>query len=429
MGIRQKLPKDVQNFNKLRTENFLYVDKTKYLHKLINEGFSYFLSRPRRFGKSLLISTLEELFKGNKKLFKDLYIYDKWDWENKHPVLKIDFSNRSYRTNKNLEKSLNYFLDKSAKEHGISLIAELTSDKFEELIEKIHEKYDKKLVVLVDEYDKPIIDNISKNNVLEENKTTLHDFYQILKGQDEHLQFVFLTGVSKFAGTSIFSGLNSTTDITLHEDYSTICGYSEEELKENFFHFIEELSIKENESFDETLRAIKEFYNGYSWDGENFLYNPYSTILVFYFREFSNNWFDSGTPTFLIKLLKDKNDLDSVFNQTEISSHISISFETINNINTNLLMFQTGYLTVKKKEKFDRRISYKLAIPNEEVRESISEYLLNAYTAYPLDNMEQLRLKMRKNILNKDGKAFELNIRELMANIPYQLKDSKDESY
>jgi len=189
------------------------------------------------------------------------------------------------------------------------------------------------------------------------------------------------------------------------------------------------LSKINEESLDETLEAIKDYYNGYSWDGKNFVYNPYSTILLFYFKEFSNYWFDSGTPTFLIELLKEKNDLDGVFKESKIGSHISISFNSLKSINTTLLMFQTGYLTVKKKEIIDRRSSFTLSIPNEEVRESIAEYLLSAYTEYALDQMGPLRFEMRQNIINKDSKGLEDNIKELMANIPYQLKDTQNENY
>ncbi|MDR2545262.1 MAG: AAA family ATPase, partial [Methanobrevibacter sp.] len=200
----QKLPIGVQSFEDLRTNDYLYVDKTKEIFKLVNSGKSFFLSRPRRFGKSLLVSTLENLFLGNKELFKDLYIYDKWDWNETYPVIRIDFSGRSHETGVELKKSLNIFLTELAKENGVELVYENHNDKFGELIKKLYGKYGK-VVVLVDEYDKPILDNISYPTVRDDMKKILHDFYQILKSQDDNLRFVFLTGVSKFVGTSIFS--------------------------------------------------------------------------------------------------------------------------------------------------------------------------------------------------------------------------------
>jgi hypothetical protein len=425
----KKLPRDVQSFKKLRENNYLYVDKTKCILDLVSDAGAFFLSRPRRFGKSLLVSILEELFKGNKDLFRGLFIHDQWNWDETYEVIRIDFSEIGHENSENLKSNLNVFIEEIANDYNISLNSTDIPDKFRDLIKEICKTTGKKVVVLVDEYDIAILDNISNKEILKDIKVVLSSFYKILKSRDENLHFVLLTGVSKFAGTPIFSGLNSPTDITLHKKYSNICGYTQKELEENFNDYIKVLAVFENKSFDEIIDKIKYWYDGYSWDGNNFLYNPYSTILLFYFEEFTSHWFDSGTPSFLIKTIKDKNDLNTVFNDNLVDSDFNSSYDENLKIPTLPLMFQSGYLTIKEKIMDDDGNFFILTIPNKEVKESITKYLLNAYSQYPIDKLGSLRLKMRKNLLNKDGNAFALNIREGIANVPYQIKDKKNENY
>ncbi|MDR1221679.1 MAG: AAA family ATPase, partial [Tannerella sp.] len=221
---------DTQSFEKLRSRNCLYVDKTEVIYRMIMDGRVYFLSRPRRFGKSLLVSTLEAIFKGKKDLFEGLYIYDKWDWEQQYPVIKIDWAGINHSTPEKMEKSLVFYLKSIAEDYQITLEAESAVDYFRDLIAALHKKTGKDVVVLIDEYDKPITSHLG-DSYLEPIKTNVHDFYQIMKSSDEYLRFVFLTGVSKFSGLSIFSALNNPRDITLHEQYVTICGYTQEELE------------------------------------------------------------------------------------------------------------------------------------------------------------------------------------------------------
>jgi hypothetical protein len=235
----KKLPIGTQSFSKLIDENKIYVDKTEHIHKLISAGSVYFLSRPRRFGKSLLINTFKELFKGNKKIFKGLYIYDKWDWSKTNPVIHLDFAEITYSTSEELKFSLNKLVEITGEKNEVTIDKELPLPmKFAQLIEKMHKKTGERAVILVDEYDKPLIDNLNKE-VYSEVKRTLHDFYQVIKASDEHLRFVFLTGVSQFSGLSIFSGLNNLNDITMNAEYGTICGYIQEELEINFKEYIE----------------------------------------------------------------------------------------------------------------------------------------------------------------------------------------------
>jgi hypothetical protein len=245
---------------------------------MINNGTVYFLSRPRRFGKSLLVDTMEELFIGNKELFKGLFIYDKWNWEIKYPVLRLDFGARSYDTTEVLQKSLIYFIDSSAERFDIILKAPTLSDKFGELIQKLNDKTGQKVVVLIDEYDKAITDYLSDPQKAESNRLELHNFYQVLKAADDHIQFIFLTGISKFSGTSVFSALNNPDDITLNEDYASICGYTQQELESYFDEYIDKIAKKLNQSKNELLDDIKHWYNGYTWDGKTSVYNPFSTL-------------------------------------------------------------------------------------------------------------------------------------------------------
>jgi hypothetical protein len=422
----QELPISVQSFRKLRENNYLYVDKTHDIFKLAKNEKSYFLSRPRRFGKSLLISTLENLFLGNKELFKELYIYDKWNWKKIYPIIKIDFGGITHRSGDELKKSLNIFLTELAKENHVELVFKDYTDKFVELIKKLYDNHNKKVVILIDEYDKPILDNISEPIIRDEMKKILHDFYQVLKSQDDYLRFVFLTGVSKFVGTSIFSGLNSPDDLTMNKKFSTICGYTQKELEHYFKPYIKYLSKELNTN--NILDGIKNWYNGYSWDGKNFVYNPQSTLSLFNNMEFNNYWFKSGTPTFLLELLKGNNNLNKIFSQVKANSEIYDSYDP-ENIPIIPLMFQSGYLTIKKIEINEFEPNYILIIPNKEVKDSLIKYLLNISMNYPLDEMNDLRDRMKRNFLNMDADALNLNLCEMLAPIPYNLYGNNEAYY
>ncbi len=260
----KKLPIGIQTFSKLIEEGYLYVDKTKLLYKLITgSGGYYFLSRPRRFGKSLLISTLKEIFSGNMDLFRGLWIYDKIEWV-KYPVIHIDFSVITHSEGReNFKKNLNYFLDTTAKAYDLTLINGDNKEKFKDLTVKLHDKYGK-VVILIDEYDKPIIDYIENIEKAERNKEVLASFYEVIKNIDGYLRFVFITGVSKFSKVSIFSKLNNLEDITIDEIFTQMAGYSQSELELNFAEYIEKLSQKNNLPQDKLLKKIKKWYNGYS---------------------------------------------------------------------------------------------------------------------------------------------------------------------
>jgi len=303
-----------QEFSEVIGNNCIYVDKTEIIYNLINQGSYYFLSRPRRFGKSLLANTIKELFLGNKELFKSLWIYDKWDWETKYPVIKISFSNIAHAVI-GLEQAINNMLDKLAESNNIVYNSKSYPDKFQELIEKLSEKAP--VTIIIDEYDKPIIDYIEVvrkptaeesseqiKSKAKQNRDTLKNFYSVLKDLDKNIRFLFITGVSKFSQVSIFSDLNNLSDITLDEKYSQIVGWTKEEIQHYFPDYIEGVAEKYRGIFPDIMQQITDWYNGYSWDGTTKVFNPVSVMNLFDKRSFRNYWFATGTPTFLLRYIK-----------------------------------------------------------------------------------------------------------------------------
>jgi Predicted AAA-ATPase. len=274
------LPIGIQTFRDIIEGGFYYVDKTHFIPKLTSKY--YFLSRPRRFGKSLFLDTLKEAFSGNKELFKGLYLYDNWDWEKKYPVIKISFGGGSVRTPKALINHMSFILKNVSQDHQIELKESIPDEQFYELIKSLSEKRGSQAVVLIDEYDKPILDAIENIEVARENRETLKDFYSVLKDADPYLKLVFLTGVSRFSKVSIFSGLNQLQDITLNEEFSTVCGYTQSELESVFSDRLKD--------FDK--EKIKVWYNGYSWLGES-VYNPFDILLLFSEKRFRAFWFET----------------------------------------------------------------------------------------------------------------------------------------
>ncbi|MDR2130460.1 MAG: AAA family ATPase, partial [Odoribacteraceae bacterium] len=337
------LPVGIQSFKDLRENDYLYVDKTADIYRLISSGKPYFLSRPRRFGKSLLVSTLEEVFKGNQGLFEGLYIHDRYDWTRRHPVIRLDFGGMAYHTVAALTNALSDFVNATASRGGVILEKTELPDRFAELIARLHETSGQQVVVLVDEYDKPIIDHLSRLEIAHANREVLRNFYQVLKAVDEHLRFVFLTGVSKFSRASIFSGLNNLNDITLDEDYSTICGYTQQELESCFAEYLDSMTGAGKGSREELLATLRHWYDGYSWDGTRKVYNPFSTLLFFSKRSVRDYWFASGTPTFLVDLLRERNDVRAVVEPVQVQMSAIDSFD-IHALDTTMLLFQTGYL-------------------------------------------------------------------------------------
>ncbi|PUU86523.1 MAG: ATPase AAA, partial [Halanaerobium sp.] len=332
--IMKKLPIGISTLRDIIDDGYVYIDKTQHAYKLITEGKYYFLSRPRRFGKSLFLDTLKEIFQGNKELFKGLYIYDKYDFD-RHPVIRISFNDGGFKSKKDFNQYLYQVLDKNQRDLGVECPKDFTmSGCFKRLIEEACNKYGKQVVILIDEYDKPILDNIEDTEIARQMREELKNFYSVIKGADEYLRFAFLTGVSKFSKVSLFSGLNNLNDITVDRNYATICGYTQADIETSFDEHLQ----------GQDFSKIREWYNGYSWLGES-VYNPFD-ILLFIQKGFvyDNYWFSTATPTFLLKLIE-KNQYFLPNLENIVADRSLLDSFDVDNIKLETLMWQTGYLT------------------------------------------------------------------------------------
>jgi len=396
------LPIGIQTFKDIIEGGFYYVDKTHFIPKLTSKY--YFLSRPRRFGKSLFLDTLKEAFSGNKELFKGLYLYDNWNWEKRYPIIKISFASGNIRTSDILLDLMTSQVNRISEKEKINLKEKRPSQMFLELIEKLYEKYNQQVVVLIDEYDKPILDAIENIEVARENREILKDFYSVLKGMDPYLKLAFLTGVSRFSKVSIFSGLNQLQDITLNEEFSTVCGYTQSELE----------SVFEDRLKDFDKEKIKVWYNGYSWLGES-VYNPFDILLLFSEKRFRAFWFETGTPTFLIKMfMKNRYYLPELEN-LEVGEEILSNLD-VDNIFPENLLFQAGYLTIK--EFMEEYGTYILSYPNLEVRKSFNSSFLIYVFKEPV-SVSKTETNIKKAILTKDIDKLKDAIYTFFASIPH----------
>ncbi len=411
----KKLPIWIQTFWNIRESwKTIYIDKTKHILQLINswDNPKIFLSRPRRFWKSLLIDTIRCLFEWKKELFKWLYAYDKWDFDDKYPVIKIAFGDAFYKNTTVLQNTLNWIINKFSIKYNLNLIEKNIGDKFWELIRKLYEKTWKQVVVLVDEYDKPILDKIDDIQNANEIKEELKWFYSVLKWADEYLRFVILTWVTKFSKVSVFSWLNNLNDITLDPKYNNICWYTIDEIKDNFWPewYLDWLDFEK----------MKNWYNWYSFWWTDTLYNPFWLLLFFdKEKEYSNYWFQSATPTFLLKLLKKQKYSLIDFENLEVWEEITWSFD-IERLDLVTLMFQTWYLTIKWKYTLWWGLIYKLWIPNKEVRMSLNNYLIKDYILFE-DYRKNLELtkSIYKNIEAWDVEWLIATFKKIYAWIPY----------
>ena len=386
----KKIATDIDSFEKLRNKNNIYVDKTKYLYKLIQNGTYYFLSRPRRFGKSLFLDTVKSFYQGKKELFKNLYIYDqdiKWQ---KNPIIVIDFNKIPAENRKILDKSLQKELKKIADKYNIDLQLEEAYYMFPILIENLAEKFNKNVVVLIDEYDKPIISNLSEENgnnredfeIARENQKFLKIFYDNLKALGDILEFVFITGVSKFSKVSIFSTLNNLIELDMHPKFSHMLGYTDKELKNNFDKHFQAFARKKNISKKELYKEFKAMYNGFRFSDEDVrVYNPYSIAKALDSQKIDNYWFESGTPKFLIDLIREKDfDIPRLENIEVVKSKLKAY--DIKRLHLIPLLFQTGYLTIQEIE--DEKI-YHLSYPNYEVEAGLTQNILDELTEYEVE--------------------------------------------
>ena len=362
---RRKLPIGIQTFRKVREDGCYYVDKTVYVRRLVEEGAHYFLSRPRRFGKSLFLDTLKEAFEGNESLFEGLAIQTDWDWSVRHPVVRLSFGGGTFREPGLLHTNVMAQLDAVERETGVASDYSTAAERFRDLLGALHRRTGQRVVVLVDEYDKPILDALDIADMARANRDFLRGFYGVIKDSDAHVRFTFLTGVSRFSKVSLFSGLNNLTDITLEPDYSAICGYTDRDLDTVF---APELAGLDRE-------AIRDWYNGYSWLGAERVYNPFDILLLFRRRKFDAYWFESGTPTFLVETLFERR-VSSLALEDMVGGSDLLSTFDVDDMATEALLFQTGYLTIKGEEDLGGEPLYRLGYPNREVRQSLNRSLL-----------------------------------------------------
>ena len=421
----KNLPIGLQTLPKLRERNCVYVDKTKMVHQLVSKGIYYFLSRPRRFGKSLLISTFKELFLGHKDMFIDTWIYENWDWSKMNPVIHFSFDNLGYKE-LGLREAFVGEIKRKAEDFGITQTAEGLSPQFIELLEKIAKKHGQ-VVLLIDEYDKPIIDFLEfpPYEQAKVNQKVLREFYSVLKSAEPHLKFLFVTGVSKFARVSMFSDLNNITDITLHPAYTTITGYTQTELEFYFDDYLQ-LAVEELKMNRETLReTMRVKYNGFSWDGINKVYNPFGTLSFLDQRRFRNYWFSTGTPTFLINQMKKYVQFNIENAQTNT---LLLEKYDIDNLELVSLCFQTGYLTIKYIDPMSGQIV--MDYPNEEVRESMYQFIIDdmAYKPGQLNTGLTIR-DVNKAFLANDLVQVKAIINSLLASLPYESYQNQSEGF
>ena len=423
--IMRKLPIGIQDFRKLREKDCVYVDKTEIIHQLITGGEYYFLSRPRRFGKSLLVSTLKEIFTGSRELFKDLWIEDNWDWDQRSPIIHLPFAFMDYQGN-GLDRAIFDRLVEVADSYSLELETKTIKKAFKELIIKLNDQYGK-VVLLVDEYDKPIIDYIGKEvEIAQENQQVMKTFYSVVKDLDACFRFVLITGVSKFSKVSIFSDLNNLDDITLDWRYSQLLGYTAQEIQHAFPEHIEQLKRKRKMTEKECLEKMKTWYNGYTWgDDEKRVYNPFSILALMAKSTFANYWFTTATPTFLMDMLKEKvlYDLDPV----KVDDTVFESFQVKEDINVISLMFQTGYLTIKS---FDQETEiYTLGYPNKEVRNAFTTHLLNTFKYNEEISSKVVVVEIRKAFEADDLDKVIMQTKLLLKNLPYQVHGKEEMFY
>ena len=411
---RRKLPIGIQTFRTIREDGCYYVDKTPLMHRLAAEGTHYFLSRPRRFGKSLFLDTLKELFEGNEALFEGLHIHGRWDWSVRHPVVRLSFGAGHFTEPGYLHKNLMAQLDGAEERGGVGSRYDTAPERFGHLLGKLHAHAGQRVVVLVDEYDKPILDALDTPEVARANRDYLSGLYAVIKDCDAHIRFSFITGVSKFSKVSLFSGLNNLTDITLDPRYSAICGYTEADLDTVFAPELPGLD----------RNAIREWYNGYAWLGEEKVYNPFDILLLFDRRKFGAWWFETGTPAFLVETLF-KRRVSSVALDEMVGSEDLLSTFDVDDIATEALLFQTGYLTIAGEENLGEQVLYRLAYPNREVRQSLNDRLLR-YLVRDASRQTANSIRLYRLLEANDFAGLETLFQAFYASIPYEWYTNND---
>lgn len=421
----KKLPIGIQTIEEIIQEDYIYVDKTDLIFRLINEGKYYFLSRPRRFGKSLLISTLKKIFSGEKELFKNCFIYSlDYEWQT-YPIIHLDFTQILTKNPLDLEKSLKRKLIKIAQSYGKSLEISSLQEGLIDLVEKLSEKG--RVVVLVDEYDKSLIDNLEQPDIAKANRDLLKDFFGTLKGLDQHLKFILVTGVSKFSQVSLFSGFNNLDDITINSTYATLLGYTEKEIALFFKEYIERIGEKQVKSPQEIIDLMRYWYNGYRFSRKTAtVYNPFSTLLFLKNGDVDNYWFQTATPTFLINQIKKQSYPIDQISGIQVDDTVFNSHD-IEKISLISLMWQTGYLTIKNYE-INHHL-YCLDYPNEEVKASFLKYLAEEMTGLSRLQASGFARQCALSLNHNKLEEFFIHLKAFFTEIPYDMHVAKEKYY
>ena len=417
-----------QNFENLRNEGYVYVDKTALIYKLVKEGSIYFLSRPRRFGKSLLLSTLEAYFTGKKELFTGLAMEQLEKEWHKYPVLHLDLNAERYENIEELKNILHTYLRQWENEYGSNESHNISlSQRFRAVIRAAKEKTGRNVVVLIDEYDKPILQAIGNGSLQEEFRNMLKAFYGVLKSADADLKFALLTGVTKFAKVSVFSDLNNLNDISMDDRYHNICGITDEELYTVFDQEIQELAIANKQTKEEAYSRLKRTYDGYHFTHDTQgLYNPFSVLNTLSKRKYGSYWFSTGTPTYLVELIKKANFNIEELNDYEASEE-QLSSVHVDGIDPIPVLYQSGYLTIKD---FDERFCmYTLNYPNEEVKNGFVNFLLPFYTKIQTTQTTTIISKFVTSVEKGKAQEFMQQLQSLMAGTPYELIKDLENHY
>ncbi len=423
----KNLPIGIQDFESLILDNYLYVDKTAIMYQLVSTGRYYFLSRPRRFGKSLFLTTLKAYFLGKKDLFKGMAVENLEKNWTEYPILHLDLNSREYKDESSLISELNRHLESWEKLYGNEYSDRSVEERFLHVIDKAYAKTGQRVVILVDEYDKPMLQAIGNEKLQDAFRSKLKAFYSVLKTSDAKIRFAFLTGVTRFSKVSIFSDLNNLNDISLEDDYSSICGISEDELHKVFNHHVERLAEYKKMTVDETYAELKKRYDGYHFSKNSCgMYNPFSVLNALYKKDFGSYWFETGTPTFLVKLLKEHDyNLERMANE-ELDADSLNAIDTIDS-NPVPIIFQSGYLTIKS---FDQRfMMYRLGFPNEEVKEGFVKYLMPYYTSVKNGKTAFQIMNFVRELESGRIDDFMARLKSFFADTPYELVRDLENHY
>ena len=411
---RRKLPIGIQTFREIREGGHYYVDKTPFIRRLVDEGKHYFLSRPRRFGKSLFLDTLKAAFEGEEALFEGLAIHRDRDWSVRHPVVRLSFGSGHFKEPDDLRTEVMDRLEVEESKAAVRARHASVPARLAHLVRTLHARTGRRVVVLVDEYDKPILDALDVPEVARANRDYLRGLYAVIKDSDAHVRFSFLTGVSKFSKVSLFSGLNNLTDITLDPRYSAICGYTDEDLDTVFAPELPGLDRDE----------VRRWYNGYSWLGEEKVYNPFDILLLFRNRRFGAWWFETGSPTFLVETLFRRR-VSALALDEMVGSEALLSTFDVDDIAPEALLFQTGYLTIHEEQQRGGRTSYRLGYPNREVRQSLNESLLGYLVRNP-SRQEANSNRLYDLLEANDFDGLKALFHAFYASIPYEWYTNND---